>query len=222
MILQKDFVKRKMIDLSKKDEIEIIEDVENKFEAFDQNGNLYIYKYDEFLRDYNDLDDRIYFPNDLKDKYYCEEIKRFIYDNVDRNALMCLNKMFFIRDDKDLEELVQYSGDEYGYEIMSDDEFGKTWVEKSIILINIKNLENEIAFNYSELQRQIMITILHEFRHLVLECNVIFLKFVLKEEYLLEERTEDSVEMYAMNEYFKIRKMYVFIKQENDFVNKIL
>lgn len=125
----------------------------------------------------------------------------FVFAHVEREMFTTLDSIFFLFDESGLEELYDYTGDDYALECLDMDRvIGLMWYEKNIILINvglIQKTSEEIADEFCPSESQfsdgIVTTLVHELRHLMLDTNVL----LSEEDYPYSENAEDAVEEFT-------------------------
>lgn len=144
MILEKDDTINSLKDDEKKGIVEILENDETHIEYYDNEQEGYRFFYFPETETLESFKNRIFFSDKASKYYNSEEITRFIFDIIDKNALMVLQKLYFVWDDSDYEKIYNETDDEYALYIMDNEYFGITWVEKSIIIINVKKMIEEI------------------------------------------------------------------------------
>ena len=171
-----------------------------------QNGSYA--QYSGYLDDYLWIERTVYFQEDetapiIKKRVVADpevtnylnldKVAEFIYQYIDANALMVMDRIAFLWDTYDefdclqdnseaRGELASLYNDEYAYEI-GEGNLGITWVEHGAVIVNVANIlksAKEIAAEPDEwhseetLFREALIqTICHECRHLLYECNEI-------------------------------------------------
>lgn len=169
-----------------------------------------------------------YIPKEYK--FNKNKLIKKVFELIDKNTFITLNKIYFVYDIKDLDSLYEYTNDEYAYELITvEDEIleefdekilGKIWNEKNICLINMKSIIQEslkeyeknkdlgIYFNiYDMLNWAIWTTLIHECRHLLLDTNI----FLPEKEYPDYLSSEDKVEEYCLDYYEKIVKNNIYL-----------
>lgn len=153
-----------------------------------------------------------------------EQLLKVFYETVDRNALFSLHRLAILFDDEDgcsneRNILEEETGDEYAQEICLEI-LGITWVEQSIVIINIRELlrsSYEIANEPDEYRsfqeiflEGLVSTLYHECRHLLYECNEMV---QLGEQYTHNGGLEDEVEDYGNRQMERYINQYVGIVQ---------
>jgi hypothetical protein len=153
-----------------------------------------------------------------------DKFSEFVFNCIDRTAVQTFFKIALIweedtswddKDDSELYEPDPYSsevrhaleeefGDEWAYEIGSD-QLGAVWVERNVVVINVSEIaktakeiseEPDEYHTFEEIfQDGFIQTAVHEFRHLIFECNP--LAENLEELYPESEREEGEVEEYC-------------------------
>ena len=134
---------------------------------------------------------------DIDFKAICD----FVFAHVEREMFTTLDAVFFVFDDDGLEKLYDYTGDEYAQECIDMDQaVGLMWYEKNIIIINvglIQKSSEEIADEFCPAKNHIadgiVMTIVHELRHLMLDTNVL----LSEEAYPYSENAEEAVEEFT-------------------------
>ena len=165
--------------------------------------------YDEKVTDYIDID----------------KLAEFVYNCIDVNSLAVVNKLVLLYDEEDTyntkarKEMVELTGDEYGYEIGEGDLLGVNWVERSMVIIRVDNLLEESkkcaeqkAYDlyidcedgewkefFEDIFREGLIqTLCHEYRHSLFELNYIAVNENNEYGYYpREECREENVEDYG-------------------------
>ena len=125
----------------------------------------------------------------------------FVFAHVERELFTTLDALFFVFNEEGLDEVFDYTGDEYALECIDmDEDIGLMWYEKNIIVINVgliqkssEDLADEFRSAASHASDGIVMTIVHELRHLMLETNVL----LPEEKYPDYEVTEAAVEEYT-------------------------
>ncbi len=134
----------------------------------------------------------------------------FLYNHIDVNSLQSLEAVALVWDDEETEslsreELCDWFGDEYAFEIATK-ELGCTWVERSIVIINISELiKSSVSIanepgewrTASDIFKEGLIqTVCHECRHLLYECAE-FVPIGPGTPYPATGGVEDAVEEYG-------------------------
>lgn len=221
MILKKEEILQTISEEVEQEDVEILEKDETHVSLWDNISDGYRYFYfDEHLT-LKSLKERVYISSEADKLINPSNILSFIYNKIDRNALMVLNKIYFMCNEKDYEQLYQDTEDEYALYIMEDHLFGRNWTEQSIIIVDLTNIEKAVketekedleygleSHYYVDLYREILLTIIHEFRHLVFGCN----SYVSDEEYPWDLNTEEDVELYSKKIFRSLTKNYKILK----------
>lgn len=224
MILEKDIIINTLKEVEN-DEIEISESDDTHIAFYDYNAEGYRYFYFNETLTIDSLKDRIYISPSLLKLINKENLLNFIFNEIDRNALMTVDKICFMYEESDYEWLFNLTGDEYSLCIQEDELLGLTWVERSIVIIDVKNLINSskeieeadisdgyISHFFEDVYKGFLSTIFHELRHLIYECNSLI---ELGDEYPFEGGLEENVEEYGNFMTESLSKFYdIFNKEE--------
>lgn len=110
----------------------------------------------------NIFKEKIYISPYIPEEYKFDNKKliKKVFELIDKNTFITLNKIYFVYDIKDLDSLYEYTNDEYAYELITiEDELleefdenilGKIWNEKNICLINMKSIIQESLKQYEK------------------------------------------------------------------------
>lgn len=178
----------------------------------------------------NSLRERILMDEPVKKILDEEKLSVFLYENVDVNSLMALERMAFTWDDPMEEDSASRTqlwdefSDEYAMECGLGN-LGITWVERQVVFINVRDLylsSKEIHENIDPLrsiqdifEEGLLQTIFHECRHLLYECNE-FVKIGRGSPYPANGGLECHVEEYGNEEAERILRDGKF---QNFFLN---
>lgn len=157
------------------------------FAEWDLSGRDFTLHYPDTDKAENILS-RIIADDKAKELINLNALAEFLYNHIDVNSLMVLDNLVLVCDEnpdeisKARKELESITGDEYAFEICSD-ELGITWVERQSVVINISNLIESSEEISKELENDLssdaifregfVQTLCHECRHLFYECNEI-------------------------------------------------
>lgn len=130
-----------------------------------------------------------------------ESVVKFVFDHADKELFTTLDAIFFVYDEGGLDELYEYTGDEYALECIDLDEcIGLLWYEKNIVIVNIgliirasEEIEDCVIPAAEHIEEGIITTIVHELRHLMVDTNYL----LTEEECPSSECQEDAVEEYS-------------------------
>jgi hypothetical protein len=153
-----------------------------------------------------------------------DKFSEFVFNCIDRNAVQSFSKIALIweeilpwdeRDNRDLYDpeptssavrntLEKETGDFWAYEI-GYGSLGAAWVEQNVVVINVSDImrtakelseREDIYHTFGEIFQDCFIqTAVHEFRHLIFECNP--LTEELRELYPENDRKEEEIEEYC-------------------------
>lgn len=181
----------------------IIYNLDNKTEEELEDflsGKIYVTEScKKYLKEYEGDDSEGFFLD-------TEKLVKLLARKLPREVYMNLNKIIFICLEEDCSEL-EKNEDLFGGEIIAndipgeDDLLGKFWYVNSYILINVKNCASVIQFAdcfgdfMNEWNRNIMMAILHELRHLE-QNNTYIPEEVLS---LVSEDIEEDAKEFAFN-----------------------
>ena len=112
MILEKDIIINTLKEVEN-DEIEISESDDTHIAFYDYNAEGYRYFYFNETLTIDSLKDRIYISPSLSKLINKENLLNFIFNEIDRNALMTVDKICFMYEESDYEWLFNLTGDEY-------------------------------------------------------------------------------------------------------------
>ena len=110
-----------------------------------------------------------------------EKLCKFAFAHLDKELLTTLSAVFFLEDETDLQDLYEFSGDEYALECIDMDEcIGLMWFYRNIVLVNVRTIiqvSQDVCLPGEDPAREIEIgvlsTLAHELRHLMLDTNVL-------------------------------------------------
>lgn len=219
--------------VDKKEGLEIL-DVRSGYGYFDEERNV--------ERIYHDPDnaktltDRILMDKEVGEIIDREALALYLETYADPNSLMVLNQLALVWDPDDEEDetacspvrkqLYDLTWDEYVYEVGCGEMLGITWVERQIVVINVRaiiqtalEVEEESLFANAEkdFAMGLCSTIFHELRHLFYECNEI-VPTGEGTEYPEDGGEEEDVEDYGnlmMENYFFQFTNFVFKDYDN-------
>lgn len=140
------------------------------------------------------------------------EVATYLY-SLDKNLFTTLEKLCFMWNEDDYNWLYNETGDEYALYVIDENELGKMWFERNICIVDVKNIvktcldlagpdvdindtENyfmERQYFIEDLNSGIIMTAIHELRHLMLDTNII----LPEDEYPINLSDEDLVEQYC-------------------------
>lgn len=191
----------------------------------------------DFTLHYPDADNaenirsRIIADDKVKELINLDALAEFLYNHIDVNSLMVLDNLALVCDEnpdeisKARKKLENVTGDEYAFEICSD-ELGITWVERQSVIINVSNLiassekisrEPENYLSSDVIFREGFIqTLCHECRHLFYECNEI-IPIGNDTPYPALDGVEDAVEEYGNSEAERL----LHDKEARELINQI-
>lgn len=189
------------------DSIEIDEHDEKHISYYDKNEGYYRCYYFTEYETLESFSKRVEWDKEVEKYINIDKYIEFIYRMVDRNSIMCLNRLYLIYEDENIDsklrdEMYEESGfDEYS-KYVCDKELGINWVDRSCIVINVSNIieaVREVILHENEYRHEMLIGIVsttyHEFRHLLYECNEVV---ELDEEvYKVNGGMEEEVERYG-------------------------
>lgn len=176
--------------------------------------NIYDYKKEitlNFLEHFSEekLRNNIYISKYIPIKYSINKnnlINKILKD-IDINTFITFNGLWIIENEKDLEELYDFTGDQYSLEVIDlEKHLGITWVENGLCIINFKLIRSIVLKEGNinlkeEINDCLWTTIIHELRH------TLFINFLLpKRLYKAEDNSENSVEDYCLSHYYKYFK----------------
>ena len=190
------------------EDITIEEDTDTYIVIWDEGGNIekqIKFRFEEkFSEDI--LKSLIYISPKLTEFIDINIITSYIF-SLDKNLFTTLEHLCFMWDEEDYDWLFDETGDEYAKFIMDDEVVGRMWNERNICIIDVKNIfkttykmmsEDEDSFLgrqyfFEDINNGIMMTAIHELRHLMLDTNIILPEDI----YPLELSSEDAVEGFC-------------------------
>lgn len=163
----------------------------------------------------------------LKDKIYCnkkfmykynlseEKIADVLISMMPEEAFYPLNKIIFLYQVSDFKKVAKFIygtyvealyGDDFDIDAFYSGEIGKLCFWQNCVFVNLRNLEKFARKTSSKdsffdmkyyLENELWITLFHEMRHLMLNCN----PYLDEEEYPAILETEENVERFARDTF---------------------
>lgn len=129
---------------------------------------------------------------------------------IDPAMLVCLNRIIIIDGDQDIEPFTETLGTEDDFPDMDGEILGRLWYYENSVVIDVSAIraiakqlvaqDLGVFVLSEEMERGFLVTLLHEIRHLGLDCNI----FLPEDEYPLPLQSEHSVEEWARSTYERI------------------
>lgn len=158
-------------------------------------------------------------PHDSLYNIDFESIVKFVFGHADKELFTTLNAIFFVYDEDGLDELYEYTGDEYALECIDlDENIGLMWYEKNIVIVNVgliirtsEEIEDYVIPASEHIEEGIITTLVHELRHLMADTN----HLLTEEECSSSECQEDAVEEYSrrFSDQFLLQTNYCFVEK---------
>lgn len=197
-------IKKAMTEAVMAKEVEILEEGDLTMSVYDiVDGREIHYTGDEAI-DEQWLAQRISIPQSVVNIFVpAAEIAKTLLGVLDKEYFNTLRGIVFFDSKKDFDEIKKYTDTEELYLSVNKEQFqnecvGLTIWSEQIVLINCKKIrELSSEEEAPDIRRGIWITVLHELRHLLLDCN----PYLPMEKYPVEAAAEDAVEEWAINVY---------------------
>ena len=199
--------------------IHIFEETERSVVAFNQftASDFQICFPEYFTRD--DLKERIHISEKIPAllRFDLDAMADYLWNHVDHNMFLTLSGLWFVWDEGDFAEISRFHECDEVIVLAEHKAKGYMWYARQVCIVDIRQIISywqrkqpdgvemwsQEAVTY--LRRDMVVTALHELRHLIIETNPVFW-----EEYPAELGTEFQVERYAQEicEYADIFHIY--------------
>ena len=208
---------------AEEDTVEIVEETQDRIIYLVESGaDVYerMYRFSEQINK-KLVKDMMLADNKVRECMDISRLSKFIAEEIDINALIVCDRIALIWDDNEghsdvRDELELIHSDEYA-QYVAEDMCGTTWVERQVVVINVREIAavcDAMNLTCDDFARGVISTLLHEFRHLLYECNEMI---EFGEEYPADGGGEDEVEWYGncMAEQTAGRYEDIFLKMPN-------
>lgn len=126
---------------------------------------------------------------------------------IDPAMLVCLNRIIIIDGDQDIEPFTETLGTEDDFPDMDGEILGRLWYYENSVVIDVSAIraiakqlvaqDLGVFVLSEEMERGFLVTLLHEIRHLGLDCNI----FLPEDEYPLPLQSNEAIEEWARDTY---------------------
>lgn len=200
-------------ELEDSEDIEILNQSRNSICLYDYQDSkeiMYIFK-----RSKTELSSHIHISRRIPKKYRPNREKMVQYLlNLPSDMLLTLSDIWFLWSEEDYDDMVAYYDADPAYACDLQDEgcLGKMWFEKNAAIVDVQNIFNsaleiekqDIAMGFDgnadqDTLEQIVITAIHEIRHIMMDTNII----LPEDEYPLYLASEFNVEEFARQWIFE-------------------
>ena len=132
-----------------------------------------------------------------------DKLAKYLLNNVDENAFLTLECLCFVANEQDYDQLAKRFNCCAPYDFHAHRELGVMWFDHNVCIVDVANIANRIKdFESDEhlikTQREIVVTAVHELRHLMLDTNIVLpyseYPEELSGEYRVEEYAQDVVD----------------------------
>ena len=128
--------------------------------------------------------------------YNVKKFAKYLLDNVDENAFLTLETLCFVANENDYNDLAKKFNCCAPYDFHAHREMGVMWFDKNVCIVDVANIAKRVkTFESNEhllkTQREIVVTAVHELRHLMLDTNIVLPYSEYPEELGRECRVED-------------------------------
>ena len=182
--------------------IDIFEQNEKMTVVYDHITDIVItYNYPERYTP-QDLQNRIHIlsPMPSNAQINIENLVHYLWENMDHNAFITLDALWFVNDPDDYQKIAEYYNDDGIYEVVQQKSRGFFWfshqacvVDVSLIIDRLNKQRDTTKTFTQELRKMIMEVAIHEMRHQMLDATLI----LSKEHYPREWGSEFHVRRYA-------------------------
>lgn len=165
------------------------------------------------------LKERIYISADIPSflRFDVDAMAAYLWKYMDRNAFLTLNGLWFVWDLEDYHRIARFHGCDEAVFLPDHPAKGCMWYVRQVCIVDVQqiirfwqrkqpgNQKTPDSEAISYLRRDLVVTTLHELRHLLLDTNPVFW-----EDYPEELGTEFQVERYAQEicEYKDVIHIY--------------
>lgn len=199
--------------LSDDGEIEILEENEDTLWVYDlTDGKDIVYNKNMNCQK---LLDKIFISTRIPAEYrpHKQKLAEYLLKHLPHDIFWTLNKIHILwGDEEDYYDMVRLHNveDENGYVemLMDDDVLGKLWFEYNSVIVNVSAIvqsaleieAEDVAMGltgnaYNDTLEQIVLTLIHELRHLMMDTNIV----LSEDEYPIQDGSEEAVEEFARN-----------------------
>ncbi len=206
-MMEKQDIIHSLNELKSEDEIEILSQSKNSICLYDyQAGKEIVYT---FKRSKTELASHVHISRKIPKKYRPnrEKLVQYIL-NLPSDMLLTLSDIWFVWGEDDYDDMVSYydADPAYACDLYDENCLGKMWFEKNAAIVDVQNIFNsaleiekqDIAMGfegnaYQDTLEQIVITAIHEIRHIMMDTNII----LPEDEYPISLASEFEVEEFA-------------------------
>lgn len=123
-----------------------------------------------------------------------DKLTDYLWDVMDHNAFLTLNGLWYVCSDADYRIVSQFHDCDEAIILPEHDSMGCMWFSRQVCIVDVGRIKRKHpGADVAQLWRELVVTTLHELRHLMLDTN----PALPIEEYPLELGSEFMVERYA-------------------------
>ena len=138
-----------------------------------------------------------------------DKLAAYLLSNVDENAFLTLECLCFVAGEQDYDRLAKRYNCCEPYDFHSHKEMGVMWFDHNVCIVDVANIAHRIKKTEGDkhllkTQREIVVTAVHELRHLMLDTNIVLPYSEYPEELGRECRVEDyAQDVVDKNDFWK-------------------
>ena len=107
-----------------------------------------------------------------------EKLAEYLFNNVDKNAFLTLDGLYFVYDKSDYEELGEVYNDCTPMEFYETKERGVMWFDHNVCIVGVKNIIERVMQTETHnevfcIKRRIVGVTIHELRHLMMDTTLV-------------------------------------------------
>ena len=132
-----------------------------------------------------------------------DALAEYLWEVMDRNAFLTLGGLWYVYSDAQYAQIARFHGYDEAVTLPDHDAKGCMWFARQVCIVDVRRIEQYLARKNPNpdfdplgyLRRDVVVTTLHELRHVMLDTNPV----LPIDDYPLELGTEFMVERYAQD-----------------------
>ena len=141
-------------------------------------------------------------------QFHVDALTDYLWETMDHNAFLTLNGLWYVCSDEDYRAIAHTHDYDEAITLPEQDAQGCMWFSRQVCIVDVSRiLKKNPGADITQLRRELMVTTLHELRHLMLDTN----PALPIDEYPLELGKEFLVERYAQEVCEDLQIAHIFI-----------